>query len=240
MSTDTSKMALQLRNTALLLLALMPVSALGTRFELWPFTLGLLLLTVSVLGSLLIQIINAIWLVRKPSAGTKNALRWASLFALPPLFIIAMLLRSNGGSANIHNISTDFDNPPDFIAAIVERGADSNPLEYSDEIASIQRQFFPNVKPIITQQSPEQAFAQAISTAESMGWTIYAQNAEQGHIEAMDQTFWFGFKDDIVIRIQETENGSRIDLRSVSRVGKSDIGANAARIIKFNDLFNQQ
>ena len=239
MSTDTAKAALRLRAIALILLVLMPVSALGSRFGLWPYTIGLLLFATSMLGSLLIQIINAIWLLRKPTAGTKSALRWASLLALPPLLVVAALMRNSGSSAGIHNISTDTDNPPEFVAAVAERGADSNPLEYTPEIADIQRQFFPDVQTIVTDKSPQQAFAQAITTAQTLGWTVYAQDIEQGRIEAVETTFWFGFKDDIVIRIQAADNGSRVDLRSVSRVGRGDMGANAARIGKFSELFTQ-
>ena len=239
MSTDTAKAALRIRSIALILLILMPIAALGTRFGLWPYTVGLLLFAVSMLGSLIIQIINAVWLLRKPAAGTKSALRWASLFALPPLLIVAALMRDSGGRAGIHNISTDLDNPPAFVAAVTERGEDSNPLEYTPEVAAIQRQFFPQVVPIVSDKSPQQAFIHAVTTAETLGWIIYAQDMEQGRIEALQRTFWFGFKDDIVIRIQGTENGSIIDLRSVSRVGQGDMGANAARIVKFSELFNQ-
>ena len=54
-----------------------------------------------------------------------------------------------------------------------------------------------------------------------------------GRIEATDTTFWFGFKDDVVIRISKSDKGSQLDIRSVSRVGKSDVGTNAKRIRKF-------
>jgi uncharacterized protein (DUF1499 family) len=63
-----------------------------------------------------------------------------------------------------------------------------------------------------------------------MGWQIVDANASEGRIEATDTTFWFGFKDDIVIRVAATSGGSRIDVRSVSRVGRSDVGTNAKRI----------
>ena len=76
----------------------------------------------------------------------------------------------------------------------------------------------------------QQAFAQALRAAEAMGWDIVAANAEEGRIEATDTTLWFGFKDDIVVRIQARGDESRVDVRSVSRVGKSDVGTNARRI----------
>ncbi len=237
-NNDCSKTALRIRATALILLLLMPISALGTRFGLWPYTLGLLIFAITMLGSLLIQIINAIWLRRKPALGTRSALRWASLFALPPLIIVASIMRNSGSAANIHNISTDTVNPPQFDAAIIARGSDSNPLAYSPEIAAIQQQHFPAITPIHSGQSAQQAFSRALIVAETMGWKIINAKPQAGLIEAVDSSFWFGFKDDIVIRIQATDRGSRIDLRSVSRVGRSDMGTNAQRIVKFSMLFN--
>ena len=59
---------------------------------------------------------------------------------------------------------------------------------------------------------------------------LVAAEAADGRIEATDTTFWFGFKDDVVVRVQPADNGSRIDVRSESRVGKSDVGTNARRI----------
>ena len=66
-----------------------------------------------------------------------------------------------------------------------------------------------------------------------MGWEVVDADVGTGVIEATDTTLWFGFKDDVVIRITPTTAGSRIDMRSLSRVGRSDVGANAARIRKF-------
>jgi len=80
---------------------------------------------------------------------------------------------------------------------------------------------------------PAQAFDRALQTAREMGWTVVDSNSGEGRIEATDTTFWFGFKDDIVIRITPADQGSRIDLRSVSRVGRSDVGTNAKRIRKY-------
>ena len=63
-----------------------------------------------------------------------------------------------------------------------------------------------------------------------MGWTIVAADDAAGRIEASDRSRWFGFTDDIVVRITPSGSGSRIDLRSSSRLGRSDFGVNAARI----------
>ncbi|MBI3803639.1 MAG: DUF1499 domain-containing protein [Nitrospirae bacterium] len=85
----------------------------------------------------------------------------------------------------------------------------------------------------ITTDPPDQAFDKALAAARSSGWKLVDARKEEGRIEATDTTFWFGFKDDIVVRITPADPGSRIDVRSVSRVGKSDVGTNARRIQKY-------
>jgi uncharacterized protein (DUF1499 family) len=72
-----------------------------------------------------------------------------------------------------------------------------------------------------------------MEVATALGWEIVAASEDDGRFEATDTTFWFGFKDDVVVRIRPEGDGSRIDLRSVSRVGVGDLGANAARIKRF-------
>lgn len=239
MTNDTALGALFLRNLAFFMLLLLPVSALGTRFELWPWTLGLGMFALCLVVSLVIQIVNAIWMLRKPGNSTKSALRWGSLLALPPLVIIAVLLGGGeGGQSPIHHISTDKQSPPEFVAAIEQRGSDSNPLDYTDAIATIQEQLFPDVQAISSDLTPEAAFDRALATANALGWEVYAQDSQQGRIEAVQSTFWFGFKDDIAIRVLAEGSGSRIDLRSVSRVGQGDLGANAKRILAFTEQFN--
>jgi len=80
---------------------------------------------------------------------------------------------------------------------------------------------------------PPVAFSRALEAAERMGWTLVANNPAEGRIEATDTTFWYGFKDDIVIRVTPAGAGSRVDVRSVSRVGRSDIGTNARRVRRY-------
>lgn len=76
-------------------------------------------------------------------------------------------------------------------------------------------------------------FSAALATAREMGWTVVDSAADDGRIEAVATTFWFGFNDDVVIRVTESGSGTRVDMRSVSRVGVSDVGTNAARIRAF-------
>ena len=76
----------------------------------------------------------------------------------------------------------------------------------------------------------DEAFARARAAAGAMGWEIVAADPAAGRIEAVATTFWFGFKDDVSVRITPAEGASRIDIRSRSRVGRGDAGANARRI----------
>lgn len=222
-----------LRQLAWLLLVLLPVSALGTRWALWHYALGLLLFSLSIGGCLLIQFITAIWLLRRPSGNTQRELRRASLITLGPLFIAAALLRSTVNGVMIHDISTDIQRPPSFSAALALRGEHSNPLLRSAEIDRLQQQAYPDLQSLQWSLSADQSFVLALQAAEQLGWQVHQQDPVQGHIEAVDRTRWFGFRDDIVIRIQRLDAGSQLDLRSVSRVGQGDFGANAARIRQF-------
>ena len=134
----------------------------------------------------------------------------------------------------IHDITTDTENPPPFVAILPLRADAPNPPEYAgEEVAAQQREGYPDLKPLTLSKPVGEAFEQALEAARGMGWVIVASEAGEGRIEATDTTFWFGFKDDVVIRIVEAAGGSRLDVRSKSRVGRSDVGANAARIRKF-------
>jgi uncharacterized protein (DUF1499 family) len=87
--------------------------------------------------------------------------------------------------------------------------------------------------------APGEAFQKALSAAINMGGEIIEANRDAGLIEATYTTYWFGFKDDMVVRITPEKTGSRIDVRSVSRVGVSDVGTNAKRIRRFLKNINK-
>jgi uncharacterized protein (DUF1499 family) len=98
------------------------------------------------------------------------------------------------------------------------------------KLAALQRRTYPDLAPLELSIVPKEAFKRALAAAGAMGWTIVAQDAARGRIEAYDKTLWFGFIDDIVVRLAPDGSGTRVDMRSVSRVGVSDLGKNAARI----------
>lgn len=167
----------------------------------------------------------------------KALLRWA----LPsiPLGIMALAIPWNYQSLAkaapaIHDITTDTDDPPRFVAALEIRKASPNPSEYGGpEIAAKQKAAYPELRPLVLPDAPEQAFDKALAAAKSLGWEILAAVPAEGRIEATDTTRWFRFKDDVVIRVRPKDVGSIVDARSVSRVGRGDVGTNARRLRRF-------
>jgi uncharacterized protein (DUF1499 family) len=134
----------------------------------------------------------------------------------------------------IHDITTDTKKPPSFVASLPLREDAPNPAAYGGpEVARLQKEGYPRLGPVILDEAPEAAFQKALAAAHSMGWHIVAADAAQLRIEATATTTWFGFKDDVVVRLTPDHQGSRVDVRSVSRVGRSDVGTNARRIERY-------
>jgi uncharacterized protein (DUF1499 family) len=133
----------------------------------------------------------------------------------------------------IHDVTTDLDNPPTFEAVVKLRENVPNTLERSPLLATQQREGYPDLAPATVSLPPADAFDRALAVAQDKGWEIVTSDRSSGRIEATDTTFWFGFKDDIAVRLTPWGAGTRIDVRSVSRVGRSDVGTNARRIRDF-------
>ena len=134
----------------------------------------------------------------------------------------------------IHDITTDTENPPQFVALRALRLTTFNGPEYGGEkVAIIQKAAYPDIAPRIAGDPPARTFERALKAARDMGWQIVASIAGEGRIEATATTRWLRFKDDVVIRVTPEGGGSRIDVRSKSRMGRSDLGANAKRIREY-------
>jgi uncharacterized protein (DUF1499 family) len=133
----------------------------------------------------------------------------------------------------IHDVTTDTANPPAFVAIAPLRADAPNGVDYKTDPAEQQKGYSDIVPLVLADVAPADLFKRAEATARAMNWEIVAAEAAEGRIEATDTTAWWGFKDDIVIRIAAEGTGSRLDIRSMSRVGKSDIGKNAERIRAF-------
>ena len=158
----------------------------------------------------------------------------ALLVALAAGAPLLAMVRAGATVPVLHDITTDTDNPPRFVALRPQRAASENGAAYGGPaVAAQQKRGYPDLAPLALALPPEQAFARVETSARAMGWRIAAAVPADGRLEASDTTRWFGFTDDIVVRVRPAPNGSRIDVRSASRVGRSDLGVNARRIRAF-------
>jgi len=141
----------------------------------------------------------------------------------------------------IHDITTDTENPPALTAAARQRTKIHNPVQYEGiRVARIQRQAFPDIEPIQSSLEPVQAYTRARQLIKRFGWQILNEDQNAGILEAVAVTRLFRFRDDVVVRITKQNIGSRIDIRSASRLGVSDFGTNARRIRAFIHAFNAE
>ena len=243
------------------------IAALGTKIGLWDWTVGLVSMTFGagpfLLGFVaLVALVSLIMaLVRKPRS--KLALAVAGLGLIVPAAMVAsfMSVRSTAAANPIHDVATDTATPPTFsaetMAAREESGA--NPLsdyqmplgeiemfaslnESAPELAiknhaQIITDIYANLSPLpLGGASKADAVAAVAAAMGSMGFEDIQQDVEEGRVEGVAGTFWYGFKDDVVARVGEQE----IDFRSVSRVGRSDLGANAKRIAELRSRVAEQ
>jgi uncharacterized protein (DUF1499 family) len=131
----------------------------------------------------------------------------------------------------LNDVTTDTARPPQFVALLARRGEANSSGDYPGEAAAaMQRRAYPDIRPLILRDTPAEAFAHVERVAAELGWEIVAREPAQGRLEAIATTLWFGFRDDVVVRLTPVADGTRIDIRSRSRVGISDLGTNAGRI----------
>lgn len=224
---------------AVLALAMLLVSGPGARAGWWPWTVGLGIYRwaayVGIAAALVSLVLLALLAVPR-----WRARPWVPLLALcialaavaPPM----ILLSRAKALPRIHDITTDFADPPAFVALLETRRKAPNGADYGGEpVAAEQRRAYGDIQAVLLKLPPREAHQKALDAARNLGWEVVASDAAAGRIEATDTTRFFGFKDDVVIRVRAEGEGSRIDVRSVSRVGLSDIGANAARVRRFLD-----
>jgi uncharacterized protein (DUF1499 family) len=210
----------------------------GTRLGLWPWQTGLALMKWATytglaagVGALALLVLLVVPRWRTRSWIPVAALVLAAVAVVPPL----LLVKQAKSFPYIHDITTDAFDPPVFVALLEERTKAPNGAAYGGmEIAAQQQKGYPDIKSLIVKAPPKDAMQRAIDAARKLDWEIVSSDAASGRIEATATTTWFGFKDDVVVRVRpEPDGGSRVDVRSVSRVGDSDLGANAKRIREF-------
>ena len=222
--------------------ALLPLGALGHRIGLWSYQTGFVLLAGGAFLALFTVIAGAVALILSLQAGRAEGRQnvvFGLLFGGAVVLLLGLEIGSTTTAPPIHDIATDVGDPPAFDKAIALRGADANPLDYDIAAnAAKQQSAYPRVKPIRTDRSPDESFDRAVDVLESMRLDIVNADREDGVVEAVATSFWFGFKDDVVVRIRPRGTGATVDMRSVSRVGVGDLGVNAKRIEEFIERFN--
>lgn len=211
---------------------LLLIAGPGTRMDWWAFGTGFQLMRwaayVGLAGAALAAILALVPRTRQQGVAP---LLLALVLGLGVAAVPWSGLQHARSVPPIHDISTDTERPPAFVAILPLRADAPNPAEYGGaEIAAQQHEAYPDLGTRHLQMPASEAFKRAEKAAREMGWEIVAMEPREGRLEATDTTRWFGFKDDVVVRIEPDGDRARLDVRSVSRVGESDVGANAARI----------
>lgn len=169
----------------------------------------------------------------------RNTLTFASAAITVTLSAVALgvplsMLSKGKSVPPIHDISTDLINPPEFVAIAPLRADAPNPSAYAGQAtAAQQRQGYPELKTLSYLQSKAELVNAVEQAATNLGWELANTDTSEGVVEATDTTMWFGFEDDVVVRITDIGNKRLVDIRSKSRVGGSDLGKNAERIHGF-------
>jgi len=209
--------------TAALALVLLALSGPLVRFDIWSYRAGLTVFRwsayVAMAAGVLCVLVLALPAARRRGIAAPIV---ALVVALGVLYAPLEFQRRARAVPPINDITTDTDNPPRYMTT--ERRYPG------PDFARQQRAAYPDIAPALLDVPPREAFGRALAVAEAMGWEVVGRDPANGTIEAVDSTKWFGFKDDIAVRVEAAAQGSRIDVRSKSRVGRSDLGTNARRI----------
>jgi len=219
---------------------LVTIGLAGSRLEFLTPVMSFTLFGIGFLITIVSGLTTAIGIaISMGTAGDASALRsWGALTISVIIIGTVMSQRPDTAvSAPIHDITTDTVNPPQFEAILPLRANAQNPPEYAGaDTASQQLSAYPDIKTLTIKKPADVVYTAAEQAASKLGWDIVAADPATGRIEATDTTAWFHFKDDIVIRLTPHDLDTIVDVRSKSRVGRSDMGANAARIRAFLKL----
>lgn len=232
------------------------VAALGAKLGLWGWQFGLLILSFKIgpLVLLIGAVISFLALLAAVLVNPRKGIVIAVIGLVVPGLAFGKLMQTKGKAASlpfIHDVTTDTQNPPAFGDFITKEREVENansadyigkkaPVTAADGtkseklVSALQTKAYPAIRPLVLNEPKDVVFGEALATAKSMGWDIKEEDLDAGRIDATDTTFWYGFEDDITIRLRPSEGGGTIvDVRSLSRVGGSDLGKNAARVGAF-------
>jgi uncharacterized protein (DUF1499 family) len=218
---------------ALLLLAAAPV---GWRLGLWHYSTSFWYLMAPAawvgLAAAVVSLVSLLWWGEAGGSGRVMGLVGFVVGAVM-FYVPWQYYHTVQTVPRIHDITTDMANPPQFAATVAARQAEkgASPAYAGAEVAKQQQAGYPDIVPLRTSLPPDEAFKRALATAQGMsGWTIVASDPQARTIEGSQHTMFMGFTDDFVIRVAPDGSGSRIDMRSESRQGRSDFGVNAKRV----------
>lgn len=237
-------------------------AALGVKFGLWHWRTGLGTLIVGwgpwLLGAALLLAVIALIaaLARRPREGVGLALV-ALLIPALGLGYLYQLRAKSSAIPPIHDVATNVEDPPLHSPRLIaaRTAADANPIHplttplsaieayqtprFADQaertVGELGREAYPDLAPLEVAADRDRLFALLVEQAEERGWTIVTADPAAGRLEAVAETFWFGFQDDVAVRVRPAATPGRlvVDARSTSRVGLSDLGANAARLTDY-------
>ena len=212
-------------------------SGLGYRLGIWHFRTGFEILKWSffVSGATLLILLACMFFVQTKTRADSMIGITGIIICLALVYVPYSWKRTLDAYPYIHDISTDTLNPPDFVIVDQLRAADDHSIEYDGlEVAELQVKAYPDIKTLVIDGDIEKHLQSAENVLNDMNLDIVSVDIESGRIEAVATSFLFGFKDDMVIRMTETDGAQvAVDVRSKSRVGKSDLGQNAKRIRRF-------
>lgn len=190
----------------------------------------------TILGGIATLIVSVVGLVQTRGGRNPEARRKAlvgSAVGVVLLLVVFGAASTGGDAPRINDITTDLENPPEFASAELVPAYAGRDMSYPEEFVPIVRDAYPDLAPIDLAVPPAEAFERALNAAETLGWEIVASDPDRTRFDARQETALFRFVDDVTVRIVARGSGSRIDVRSKSRDGQGDLGANAARIRAF-------
>ena len=190
-----------------------------------------------VLGGLLALLLGIAGIVTTRGGGDPEGRKRAWIAVAGGVALLgALALAGNPGRGlpRINDITTDTADPPAFFADPAERGRD---MAYPPDFVPQVLAAYPDLETRTVPYAPSEAFDRAARTAEELGWEVTRRDEGRGLLEASETTAIFQFVDDVVVRIRPATSGAELDIRSKSRDGQGDVGANAARIRRFLDAY---
>ena len=238
-TAQKSKLAQLGFRLALLAAVIAILAVVGWRLQVMPLELAILGILGGAVFGLIAALLSVAGIISTVVSGRTGMVTGLIGLVLGAL-VAGPTLMSVAGARSvppIHDITTDLQDPPQFVQIVEIRGPDANPLDRSSPVnlAALQQDAYPTVTTLTVNAQPGSVFEQATEVARNMGWDVVTVDPADGIIEATDTTALMGFKDDIVVRVREENGETAVDVRSVSRVGVGDMGVNAERIQEFLD-----